>query len=157
VTLALIASDVFAGGTKCPTSLNLGTQTISCSGQQCIGDPGGTCVAYTFHGFPRDVTVYNVLWVNGKATLTPWLSYPSPGPLNSTMETCACKKVNEEEQYTSYGDDWCCDAVYVEVPGEPRRPGTVGTCQEDGCTNPNPNCTLEVEANGHTAEAVCNP
>lgn len=114
-------------------------------------------MAHTFNGFPRTVTVYNVQWVSGKATVTKHATYAAPGPANSKMKTCACKKVDEEEGTVSYGDDWCCDAVVAEVPGEPKRPGTVGTCQEDGCTSPHPNCTLVVNANGFTAEAVCKP
>jgi len=156
--LGVLASQVFAAGTKCPTGLNLGTQQIQCSGLDCTLDgAAGKCRGFTFSGFVREVTVYTVTWDENVATVTPHLTYPSPGPLNSTFESCACKVVDEEEQTTTWGDDYCCDAGYAEVPGEPRRPATIGTCQDDGCADPNPNCTLVVTGTGFMAEAECTP
>jgi len=156
ITIGVIASQVLAGGTKCLTALNLGTSAVQCSGQTCIGAPAGTCVSHTFNGFMRSVTRYTVVWNNGKATVTVLDTIAAPGPAGAKVTTCACKIEDEEGGTVTYGDSWCCDAVYASKDGGTTwKPGTMGSCQDDGCTNPKPNCTLTVEANGYMAEAIC--
>ena len=155
VALGVVAAQVFAGGSKCRTSLHLGTESVSCSQAQCIGAPAGTCESKTFGGFPRDVTMYTVQWNNGVATVTAFVTYISPGPPQSTVTTCACKVVGGGGTVITWDDDWCCDAVIASIPDEERTCGTMGTCQSDGCVATNPNCTLVVDGDGFEAEAAC--
>jgi len=112
-------------------------------------------VSHTFNGFIRSVTRYKVVWNNGKATISVLDTIPAPGPSGAKIVTCACK-IDQEDGSVTYGDSWCCDAVYASTEnGAIWKPGTMGSCQGDGCTSPKPNCTLVVAANGFMAEAVC--
>jgi hypothetical protein len=154
LSLALIANEALAGGTKCRTNINLGTNTISCSGQACIGQPTGTCVDHTFQGFPRDVTVYQVTWHGGVATVTALYTILAPGAVGAQVRTCACQDTGEGGAQT-WGDDWCCDAVLAKESATGAWvPATMGTCSTDGCTQTGL-CALVVHNDGFTAEAEC--